>query len=120
MKTNRVIIKSAEKFAQHRDEEPAFANILVNGVLNIDDVLINSRFFDACKRFNISCLIVRFSENMILCGNKDNTVGIDLLALRQSIADSDDIGMYKATQQLERVVHCCEEDYDVIIQYGEI
>ena len=45
MKTNRVIIKSAEKFAQHRDEEPAFANILVNGVLNIDDVLINSRFF---------------------------------------------------------------------------
>lgn len=41
MKTNRVIINSADKFLEHKDEEHLFDTIEENGVFNIDDMLIN-------------------------------------------------------------------------------
>lgn len=121
MKTNRVIINSAEKFLEHKDEEHLFDTIEENGVFNIDDMLINPQFFDACKRFNISYLIMRFSENTIEVKNDDIFAGVNLLLLRQIIEDTNAIGMlHSAISQLEKLASCLEENYDIIVQYQEI
>ena len=121
MKTNRMIINSADKFLEHKDEEYLFDTIEENGVFNIDDMLINPQFFDACKRFNISYLIMRFSENTIEVKNDDIFTGINLLLLRQIIEDTNAIGMmHSAISQLEKLASCLEEKYDIIVQYQEM
>ena len=121
MKTNRMIINSADKFLEHKDEEHLFDTIEENGVFNIDDMLINPQFFDACKRFNISYLIMRFSENTIEVKNDDIFTGINLLLLRQIIEDTKAIGMlHSAISQLEKLASCLEEKYDIIVQYQEM
>lgn len=122
MKTNRVIINSAEKFLEHKKEvEPLFDSIEENGVFNIDDAYINRPFFDACKRYNISYLIMRFSENTIEVKNDDIFAGVNLLLLRQCLEDTKSMGMARSTiSQLEKLASCLEENYDVIVQYQEI
>lgn len=119
---NRIIINSAEKFLEHKKEvEPLFDGIEENGVLNIDDMHINRPFFDACKRFNISYLTMRFSENTIEVKNDDIFTGINLLLLRQIIEDTNAIGMlHSAISQLEKLASCLEEKYGIIVQYQEM
>lgn len=121
MKTNRVIINSVDKFLEHKDEEHLFDTIEENGVFNIDDMLINPQFFDACKRFNISYLIMRFSENTIEVKNDDIFTGINLLLLRQALEDTKSMGIVRSVMsQLDKLASCLEEKYDIIVQYQEM